>query len=296
MSYLPLDDRFGDHPKHVDLSAAHLGLIAYSLAYCTLHLTDGIVPAELPGRRFGAQGSQLARSLVARGLWRLTSVGSFEIVGFLDHNPSRAEVLELKEKRSIAGRKGGRPSQSKRKAFALAENNPSASASASASTQGERQASPEPAAGPDEPGRAPPEPAPFEQRASARTNATQDGAFGMLVASWAEGIRSVTRADYRPPCGKPAGELAAQLRRACSGAPDECAVARALGAEYAEAQAGLVLSPFKFADWLGSGRPKRARIGPAEPPPDAPSRRRVAPLPRGVPAPLDIMATGRVAS
>jgi hypothetical protein len=90
-------------------------------------------------------------------------------------------------------------------------------------------------------------------------NATADGAFGMLVTAWAEGIRSVTGVEYRPPRGKAAAELSDVLRVRCAGCEDPCEGARTLGAEYARANAGAVLSPFKFGDWLGSNKPVRGR-------------------------------------
>ena len=89
------------------------------------------------------------------------------------------------------------------------------------------------------------------------SNGTGDGAFAMLVSSWADGVRSVTGAVYSPPRGRAGGALSDTLRRACNGAKDSCDRARELGAEYARANVGKTLTPFHFGDWLGSGKPER---------------------------------------
>jgi len=97
-----------------------------------------------------------------------------------------------------------------------------------------------------------------------RPNATGDGAFGMLVDSWADGIRSVTGSHFPSPRGRAGGHLSEILRTVCAGANDACVAARVAGAEYARANAGRTLSPFNFGDWLGSGKPTKAG-GPQHP-------------------------------
>lgn len=89
---------------------------------------------------------------------------------------------------------------------------------------------------------------------SVTTNSASDAAFGMLVSSWAGGIRSVTGEDFPLPSGRPGGQLAAMLRKKCTGA-DPCEDARKLGAEYATARRGAQLSAAWFCEWLGSGKP-----------------------------------------
>lgn len=91
-----------------------------------------------------------------------------------------------------------------------------------------------------------------------RSNGTYDGAAGMLVTSWAEGIRSVTGADFPPPRGRAGGHLGEALRKLTDGAADVCVVAKTIGADYARANTGRTLSPFNFTDWVGSGKPDRA--------------------------------------
>lgn len=119
MTYAQIDDRFDEHPKHLragwDLE--HYGLQVCAITYANRHLTDGFVPRSAVAR-FGLVDSstklrrnlRLASKLIADGFWREAD-GGFEIVGFLDHNPSKEEVLnrraDLHEKRSAAGRIGG---------------------------------------------------------------------------------------------------------------------------------------------------------------------------------------------
>jgi len=111
MTYVQIDDSIYDHPKYADLELEHIGLIVCGVTYCNRHLTDGFVPAAVV-RRFGSsgKGTRYVAALVAKGLWREVD-GGYEIVGYLDHNAPREEVLrrraELSAKRAAAGRKGG---------------------------------------------------------------------------------------------------------------------------------------------------------------------------------------------
>jgi hypothetical protein len=106
MTYAPLDDRFDEHPKYADLGPGEMGLIACAISYSTRHRSDGVVAKVWPNRRFGRAGVRYAACLVARGIWRIRSDGNYEIVGFLEHNPSKAEVLEKIANKAAAGRLG----------------------------------------------------------------------------------------------------------------------------------------------------------------------------------------------
>lgn len=128
MSFACLDDRWDEHPKYIDLDLEHFGLMACAIVYCNRQLTDGFVP-EKAVRGFGksGKGPKLAERLVAEGVWKKAK-GGFEIVGYLDHNPSREVVLARKAKRAEAGERGGKASGQAR-----AKAPPKASAEASAS-------------------------------------------------------------------------------------------------------------------------------------------------------------------
>lgn len=128
MSYAPLSDRFDDHPRYVELGCAEMGLIACAITYATRNLTDGRIPRVWPDRRFGREGPRVAIRLIDFGVWSKREDGDYEIVGFLDHNPSKAEVLLKKEKLREAGRKGGSVSRGQASTQAMASANPQAMA------------------------------------------------------------------------------------------------------------------------------------------------------------------------
>jgi len=92
MPYARIDDRWDEHPKFVDLDLAAFGLMACAIVYSNRQLTDGFIPDKAV-RSFGAcgKGPKIAERLVAAGIWIRVDAG-YEIVGFLDHNFSRAEV------------------------------------------------------------------------------------------------------------------------------------------------------------------------------------------------------------
>lgn len=281
--YAPLREDFDDHPKLLALKLEAMGLIACAITYSTRRRTNGRIPRVWPGMRFGAQGKKCAAFLVSEGVWRVREDGDFEIVGFLEENPSAEEIEGRISQKADAGRLGGIASGKARRekahagvyGEAPASSNPEASASsvveatasskqeapassrlAFASNENEHTTDPLQLQERDPPLEGPPSGASLP---ASGTNATADGAFGLLVTAWAEGIRSVTGVDYRPPRGKAAAELSEILKGPCAGAPDACEAARQLGAEYARANPGTVLSPFKFGDWLGSKKPVRSR-------------------------------------
>jgi hypothetical protein len=96
MTYAPIDDRFDEHPKYVeaDWDIEHYGMQACAITYCNRNTTDGRIP-EAKVRRFGRANAKknlaVAAKLVEDGIWAKVD-GGFQIVGFLDHNPSRAQV------------------------------------------------------------------------------------------------------------------------------------------------------------------------------------------------------------
>jgi hypothetical protein len=119
------DDHFDDHPKYAERTAAEMGLIACAITYANRNLTDGVIPRVWPERRFGRSGSHAAKELVKAGIWKQDASGAYEVVGFLDHNPSRAEVLadraRVAEAKAKAGQAGGIRSGQARMARCRAE-------------------------------------------------------------------------------------------------------------------------------------------------------------------------------
>ena len=118
MSWVRIDDRFGDHPKVLAAwyaDGASVGLHVMALAYCAGHLTDGLVPAGFVLSRLGGRArTRVPAALVDAGLWS-NFENDWRINDYLDFNPSRVEVQEkraaLSETRANAGRMGGNAKQ-----------------------------------------------------------------------------------------------------------------------------------------------------------------------------------------
>lgn len=103
MAYTCLDDHWDEHPKYAMLDFGHMGLMACATVYCNRLLTDGFVPDRYVRAR---AGNRLASKLVEVGVWTREESG-YRIVGYLDHNASRAEVLAKREAARVSGRNGG---------------------------------------------------------------------------------------------------------------------------------------------------------------------------------------------
>jgi hypothetical protein len=73
-------------------------------AHCGQHLTDGFV-RDAMWRRFGTPAGR--RALVDHGLAERVD-GGYQMHDYLQHQRSRAEVEDLREKRRKAGEKGGK--------------------------------------------------------------------------------------------------------------------------------------------------------------------------------------------
>lgn len=134
MSFAPIDVHFDEHPKFAQLELEHFGLMACALAYCNRVLSDGFVPDKTV-RGFGASTKNIkaAERLVVDGIW-IRVDGGYRIVGYLEHNLSKADIEERRKAKVEAGAKGGR-TRSKSEARAQADAQARARASASESAQ-----------------------------------------------------------------------------------------------------------------------------------------------------------------
>lgn len=103
MTWAKLDDRFHSHPKVENAGLAATGLFAKALSYAACHETDGHVP-DAWVRKQG--GPQHARKLLDLGLWERNGSG-YLIVGFLEFNPSKADLERRRQQAAEAGRLGG---------------------------------------------------------------------------------------------------------------------------------------------------------------------------------------------
>jgi hypothetical protein len=103
MAFAQFDDNFGDHPKNAALSDAAFRLQATAILYCNKHLTDGYVPAGDVPRLVRRFRKAAVVELISAGHWSPvempgTGVLGYQVHDYLDWNPTRAVVLERKEK------------------------------------------------------------------------------------------------------------------------------------------------------------------------------------------------------
>jgi len=136
MPWIKLDDEFAEHPKVEALGNEAFRLHLMALCYCGKHLTDGRIPRGWATRRASAD---VLAELEHGGLWQPADDG-WVIHDYLDYNPTREQALDLKEKRSTAGRKGGR-SRGKTESQPPPEATHQASAQANASADAEQRES-----------------------------------------------------------------------------------------------------------------------------------------------------------
>ena len=93
MTWIKVDDSFGDHPKVMALGRdrmAGLGVWTAASCYCARHLTDGFVPAAV-AEGFGH--ARIIGKLVDVGLFDKVP-GGYQLHDWLDYNPPRTKVLK----------------------------------------------------------------------------------------------------------------------------------------------------------------------------------------------------------
>lgn len=135
-----LDDQFYLNPKNTLIDRDEQDLHIAAIVYASGQLTDGFIPVGvLPMLCIWAKISvandvaiakqvpevcySIATRLVEHCYWE-NAEGGYQIHDFLEYNPSREEVLELRNARKEAGRRGGLA-----KALAFAKQKPSKSSS-----------------------------------------------------------------------------------------------------------------------------------------------------------------------
>lgn len=112
MAWMRLDDGVLDHPKHAALSPAALDVWLRALQHCARNLTDGKVPRALARAFAFAAAERAGNGATVDGLIaELTAVidgqsnplwhpgdDCYEIHDYLDYQPSRAAVLDRRDK------------------------------------------------------------------------------------------------------------------------------------------------------------------------------------------------------
>lgn len=104
-----LDCGFWRTRRYAGASPAVVGLQTAAVSYCHEHGSDGWIPDDGLATSLGFKEREVAKlvpEMLRRNIWRPASDGGFEVVGYLDHNPSRAQVRDDRQKRSEAGVKG----------------------------------------------------------------------------------------------------------------------------------------------------------------------------------------------
>ena len=107
MPWVNTDDQMPEHPKVWALSDTAYRLHHSGISYCNRQLTDGLISADKVSTLVPRYKKQTLAELVERGIWASLMDGSAYVIhDFLDWNRSREQVLEAREKKSRAGRKG----------------------------------------------------------------------------------------------------------------------------------------------------------------------------------------------
>jgi hypothetical protein len=108
MSWLRLDDDMLDHPKWVrairDGGSAALHMWLALCSWCSRHLTDGEIPADivptLTQQWRARDRAKAIQALESSQLVAITEPGAIHIVDYLERNPSRAETLERRSRKA----------------------------------------------------------------------------------------------------------------------------------------------------------------------------------------------------
>jgi hypothetical protein len=119
MPWVKLDDNFDTHPKLVEVGPQAAWVFVRSLCYSNRHLTNGVI-SKAVARDLAGGRAKLVSALVSVGLWQLDA-GGYRIHDYLDYQPSREEILRVRETKAAAGRVGGIRSGEVRRGKAEAE-------------------------------------------------------------------------------------------------------------------------------------------------------------------------------
>jgi len=271
VSWFRVDDMSAFHKKVLKAGNASWGAFCRMGAHSSHYGLDGFVPNE--AATVIATREEIDRLLEVGFL--TTVEGGFQIHDFLSWNPSAAEVAQLRRKRAKAGKQGGQRSAARRQASAPAIGQATVVATkqalASADDGPIDQAKSDQGASSGigirdlgsgsglEGGRPKGEPG-ARSETRLRTgvvNASADGAFGLAVSAWADGIRSVTGRHFVVPKGTELSKLIDAFDGHAPATGDRVEWARESGGAFARARAGDLLNVHRYLDWLNSDRADR---------------------------------------
>jgi hypothetical protein len=129
VTWVRIDDGFTQHPKVVAAGPLAMAMQVAALCYCNKNLTDGFIPRAVAktlldweldndgaywtisvatddGRSETLAPEFVWDCLLAAGLWERVP-GGFRIHDYLEYQPSKEDVLALRDVRAEAGRLGG---------------------------------------------------------------------------------------------------------------------------------------------------------------------------------------------
>jgi hypothetical protein len=129
VTWVRLDDGFARHPKVAAAGPLAMAMQVAALCYCNQELTDGFVPRAVArtllnfesddgqtywmmrvctddGRDEELTAEFIWDCLISAGMWEKVP-GGFRIHDYEDYQPSKEDVLALRDVRAEAGRKGG---------------------------------------------------------------------------------------------------------------------------------------------------------------------------------------------
>lgn len=94
MVWFKVDDGFYDHPKFLDVPNAAIGLWAKAGAWCSRHLTDGVIPASQVTMLRGTKSQ--VNALISTGIWHHSETESgakaYAFHGWNEYQPTRGQV------------------------------------------------------------------------------------------------------------------------------------------------------------------------------------------------------------
>lgn len=102
-TYIRVHDGMPDHPKVLPLSDKAFRLLVETWAWCSHHLTDGLVTAAVWKKR---STPAARKQLIAAGLAEVLDNGDIQMHDYLEHQRSAAEVAERIAAKSKSGTLG----------------------------------------------------------------------------------------------------------------------------------------------------------------------------------------------
>lgn len=104
--FAALRQSFWRHPRINSVSRAARGVYASGLSYCADAESDGFIPERIALVMLAEGYKRDVAELVAAGLWTAIE-GGYQVVAYLDHNKSKADMQAAREKMGKGGAKGG---------------------------------------------------------------------------------------------------------------------------------------------------------------------------------------------